>query len=203
MNRWDAYPGTNVPYVTNTGPAYLDSRQVGADPRGRAARQRDRGRHRQRRQEPGAAGHRAAPGQLRSRHHELPEPRRTTSSASTHEQTELGFDDVRVRQAISHAIDRQSPRRLALLRPGRRDLRADRAELQVVRARRRAVQPVRPRAWRSRCSTRPAGRRARTASARRAGRSSRSRSRATTSTSRRRRRSTRRSCRCWRRSASR
>ena len=95
------------------------------------------------------------------------------------------------------------PRRLDLLRPGRRDLRADRAELQVVRGGRRAVQPVRPGEGEVAARRSRAGPRAPAASARRAARSSRSRSRATTTTSRPRPRSTRRSCRCWRTWASR
>ena len=148
MNRWDGYPGTNVPFVTNKGPP--TSTRVKWVPILEAGqpRQRDRGRQRQRRQEPGGAGRRAAQGQPRSRHRSsfpslgelLHRPQRTSRPSS-------GFDDIRVRQAISHAIDREALAESLYFGQAVADLRADRAELQVVRAGRRAVQPVRPRAW--------------------------------------------------------
>ena len=68
MNRWDAYPGTNIPYITNTGPAYLDSvKWVPILEAGQRANEIEGGTVNVVKN-PAGAGHRAAAGQRRSRH---------------------------------------------------------------------------------------------------------------------------------------
>ena len=80
---------------------------MGADPRGRQPRQRDRDRRRQRRQEPGPAGHGPPQGQPATSSSPSSRRSRTTGSRLNHANTDLGFDDLRVRQALSAAIDRE------------------------------------------------------------------------------------------------
>ncbi len=107
FTNWPDYPGSGVPFVTNPGPAYIDELRFVPilEPANRA-------------NELEAGGVDAIKN---------PSPQdfdRLTSNpdvtvmewanpanlfiALNHANTKLGFDDIRVRQAISHAIDREA-----------------------------------------------------------------------------------------------
>lgn len=107
FTNWPDYPGSGVPFVTNPGPAYIDELRFVPilEPANRA-------------NELEAGGVDAIKN---------PSPQdfdRLTSNpdvtvmewanpanlfiALNHTNTKLGFDDIRVRQAISHAIDREA-----------------------------------------------------------------------------------------------
>ena len=144
VNRWDDYPGTNIPYVTNPGPAYLDSvKWVPILEAGQRANEIEGGTvNVVKNPAPQDIG--AAAGQLGPRCHELPEPLELLPGAKPR------ADEVRLRRRqrpAGHLHGDRPPgaRGLDLLRSGGCHLRADRVELQVVRLRRRAVQPVRSR----------------------------------------------------------
>ena len=107
VNRWDGYPGSNVPYITNPGPAYLDSvKWVPILEAGQRANEIEGGTVQVVKNPAGQDVER-----LQSN-----EDLVTISFPAlanyfigpNHERKELGFDDLRVRQAISHAIDRQA-----------------------------------------------------------------------------------------------
>ena len=192
VNRWDGYPGTNVPYCHEPGSGVPRLGQVGADPRGRSACKRDRGRHGQRRREPGAAGT-AAAGQRRPRRHQFPALANYFISLNCG-QTKLGFDDINVRQAISHAIDRQALVDSLFFGQAVATYGPIAPNFKWYDPGSSSSTSSTPRR-RSRCLTGPAGPRDRPVSVRRAARSS-------PAAPRRRlpaddRRSTRRSWRCW------
>ncbi len=107
VNRWDAYPGTNVPYITNTGPAYLDSvKWVPILEAGQRANEIEGGTVNVVKNPAGQDIERLqANGDLVT----VSFPSLSNYFIGLNaQQTDRGFDDVRVRQAISHAIDRQS-----------------------------------------------------------------------------------------------
>jgi ABC-type transport system substrate-binding protein len=107
FTKWADYPGTNVPFVTNPGPPYVDTVRFVPilEVSNRANELEAGGVH---------AVKNPAPQDLE----------RLTSNSDlvvmewanpanlfinlNDMNTELGFDDIRVRQAISHAIDRQA-----------------------------------------------------------------------------------------------
>lgn len=107
VNRWDGYPGTNIPYVTNKGSAYLDSvKWVPILEAGQRANEIEGGTVNVVKNPAGQDIERLkGNGDLV-----------VTSFPSLSnyfiglnaQQTKYGFDDVHVRQAISMAIDRQS-----------------------------------------------------------------------------------------------
>lgn len=107
VNRWDAYPGSGVPFVSNKGPAYLDS--VKWVPIVEVGRRADE-------IETGSVNvvKNPAPQDI-SRLQSNADLVTTEFPALANfwisldcGRTELGFDDVNVRQAISHAIDRKA-----------------------------------------------------------------------------------------------
>ncbi len=138
--------------------------QVGADRRAGQPHGRDRLGQRPRGQEPAADRSRDAqvqPG---------PDRRGDAGGRRGHLRPELREDRPRLRRPPRAPGDlaRHRPREHRQgrpLRPRVAALRPVPQRLQVVRARRRGVQPVRRREGRSRCSTRPAGPRAATAPA--------------------------------------
>lgn len=107
VNRWDGYQGTNIPYIANPGPAYLDSvKWVPILEAGQRANEIEGGTvHVVKNPAPQDTERLQANGDLV-----------VTSFPSlsnyflglNHGQTKYGFDDINVRQAISMAIDRQS-----------------------------------------------------------------------------------------------
>jgi ABC-type transport system substrate-binding protein len=107
VNRWDGYTGTNVPYVTNQGPAYLDSvRWVPILEAGQRANEIE-----------GGTVHvvkNPAPQDTERLQGNSDLVVTSFPSLSNYflglncQQARVGFDDVNVRQAISMAIDRQS-----------------------------------------------------------------------------------------------
>jgi peptide/nickel transport system substrate-binding protein len=107
VNRWDAYPGTNIPYVTNTGPAYLDSvKWVPILEAGQRANEIEGGTVNVVKNPAGQDIERLkANGDLVT----VSFPSLANYFIGLNaQQTKYGFDDVRVRQAISQAIDRQT-----------------------------------------------------------------------------------------------
>ncbi len=107
VNRWDEYPGTNIPYVTNPGPAYLDSvKWVPILEAGQRANEI----------EGGTVNVVKNPAPQDTERLQANSDLVVTSFPSlsnyflglNHGQTKYGFDDVNVRQAISMAIDRQA-----------------------------------------------------------------------------------------------
>jgi peptide/nickel transport system substrate-binding protein len=107
VNRWDAYPGNNLPFVQNKGPAHLDSIKWVPI------------------LEPGQRANEIEGGTVNIVVNPAGQdvPRLQSNSdlvtvnfpalanyflGPNHQQKKLGFDDVKVRQAISQAIDRKS-----------------------------------------------------------------------------------------------
>ena len=107
VERWDGFPGTNIPYVSNPGPAYLDAIQwVPIIEPGQRANEIETGNVHVVKNPAGQDIERLqGNGDLT-----------TISFASlsmftmnlNHTKTAIGFDDVRVRQAISYATNRQA-----------------------------------------------------------------------------------------------
>ena len=193
-------PGSGIPWVKNKGAAYLDGiKWVPILEVGNRANEIETGGVNVVKN-PAPQDVDAPQGQPRPRHHRVPGAGQLLDLELNHANTDLGFDDLRVRQAHLGRHRPRGPRAVAVLRPRRGHLRADRAELQVVRAPASSSSTSSTWTRRSRCSRRPAGRRARAASARRPARSSPG-STSTTAASRPRRRSTRPSSRCSRTSA--
>ena len=107
VKRWDGYPGSIMPFQENTGPAYLDEvRWVVL-------------------QEPATRAQELEAGNVDALHGPAPQdverlkgngdlaviefPEMSLYMLGLNfKETDLGFDDVRVRQAVSHAIDRQA-----------------------------------------------------------------------------------------------
>lgn len=107
VNRWDAYPGSNIPFIENKGPAHLDSvKWVPILEAGQRANEIEGGTVMVVKNPAGQDVER-----LQGNSDLV-----TTSFPGlsnyfigpNHQKSNLGFDDIRVRQAISHAIDRQS-----------------------------------------------------------------------------------------------
>ncbi|MFN0152964.1 MAG: ABC transporter substrate-binding protein [Gaiella sp.] len=107
VTRWDDYPGNNIPYVVNKGAAHLDSvKWVPILEAGQRANEIEAGTAHVVKNPAGQDIERLKGNK------DL-----TTISypglsgyylGLNNQQTKYGFDDVKVRQAISHAIDRQS-----------------------------------------------------------------------------------------------
>jgi peptide/nickel transport system substrate-binding protein len=107
VNRWDAYPGTNIPYITNAGPAYLDSiKWVPILEAGQRANEIEGGSVNVVKNPAGQDIERLqGNGDLVT----VSFPALANYFLGlNHQQTKVGFDDINVRQAISAAIDRQS-----------------------------------------------------------------------------------------------
>jgi peptide/nickel transport system substrate-binding protein len=105
VNRWDGYPGSSNPYVQNTGPAYLDSiRWVPILEAGQRANEIEGGTV-QVVKNPAGSDVERLEGNSDLVTIKFP-ALANYIIALNHQQTKLGFDDIRVRQAISHAIDR-------------------------------------------------------------------------------------------------
>jgi peptide/nickel transport system substrate-binding protein len=106
MTKWEAYHGAGVEFVTNTGPAYLDElRFVPILEAGNRAIEVEAG-NVDAVNNPGGQDVdrlKANPDLVVM---EWPNPANVILSLN-HQDTTLGFDDLRVRQAISHAIDRE------------------------------------------------------------------------------------------------
>jgi peptide/nickel transport system substrate-binding protein len=107
FTKWPDYPGTNVPYITNKGPAYVDTVRFVPilEVSNRANELEAGGVH---------AVKNPAPQDLdRLMSNPVVVVMEWANPANlfinlNDMKTELGFDDVRVRQAISHGIDRQA-----------------------------------------------------------------------------------------------
>jgi peptide/nickel transport system substrate-binding protein len=107
VNRWDGYPGTNIPYVANKGPAYLDSiRWVPILEQGQRANEIEGGTVHVVKDPAGQDIERLqGNGDLTT----ISFPALANYYISpNYGKTDLGFNEVPVRQAISHAIDRQA-----------------------------------------------------------------------------------------------
>jgi peptide/nickel transport system substrate-binding protein len=106
VTRWDDYPGANVEFVSNPGPAYLDEiRWVPILESGNRAIEIEAG-NVDAVNNPGGQDVDRLKGNPDLVVMEWPNPANFFLSLD-HQNTELGFDDLRVRQAISHAIDRE------------------------------------------------------------------------------------------------
>ncbi len=107
VNRWAGYPGSGVPYVTNKGAAYLDSvKWVPIVEVGRRADEIETGSVNVVKN-PAPQDITRLQGNSNLVTTEFPALANFWISLDC-TRKELGFDDVRVRQAISHAIDRQA-----------------------------------------------------------------------------------------------
>jgi peptide/nickel transport system substrate-binding protein len=107
VNRWDGYPGTNIPFIANKGPAYLDSvKWVPILEAGQRANEIEGGTVNVVVNPAGQDVERLkGNGDLVT----VSFPALANYFLGLNfQQTKLGFDDVNVRQAISHAIDRQA-----------------------------------------------------------------------------------------------
>jgi peptide/nickel transport system substrate-binding protein len=106
MTRWDAYHGSNIEFLENHGPAYLDElRFVPILESGNRAIEIESG-NVDAVNSPGGQDVDRLKGNPDLVVMEWPNPANFFLSLN-HTNTELGFDDLRVRQAISHAIDRE------------------------------------------------------------------------------------------------
>lgn len=107
VKRWDKYPGSGVPYVQNKGPAYLDSVQwVPIVQTGGRANEIETGTvNVVKNPAPQDIDRLMSNSNLVTT--EFPALANWWISPNC-ARTDLGFDDLRVRQAMSHAIDRES-----------------------------------------------------------------------------------------------
>jgi ABC-type transport system substrate-binding protein len=107
VSRWDEYPGTGIPFLSNKGPAYLDEVQWVAitDPASRANEIIAGSVHTLSNPAPQDVARLKANPTLVVQ--EWPAPANNFFSPNW-TLTSLGFNDVRVRQAMSHAIDREA-----------------------------------------------------------------------------------------------
>jgi peptide/nickel transport system substrate-binding protein len=107
VNRWDGYPGSNIPYLQNKGPAYLDSvKWVPILEAGQRANEIEGGTV-QVVKNPAGQDVERLQGNADLVTISFP-ALANYFIGPNHQKTNLGFDDLRVRQALSHAIDRQS-----------------------------------------------------------------------------------------------
>lgn len=107
VNRWDGYPGTNIPFVSNKGPAYLESvRWVPILEAGQRANEIEGGTVNVVKNPAGQDIERLK-GNSDLVVTSFPSLANYFIGLNA-QQTKLGFDDVNVRTAISVAIDRQS-----------------------------------------------------------------------------------------------
>lgn len=107
VNRWEEYPGTNLPYIENKGPAHLDAVQwVPILEVGNRANEIETGNvHVVKNPAPQDVERLKANGDLVT----VSFPSLANFFLGPNcEKTELGLHELPVRQAISHAIDRQS-----------------------------------------------------------------------------------------------
>jgi peptide/nickel transport system substrate-binding protein len=108
VKRWAGYRGSGASFIRNKGPAYLDGiKWVPILDVGQRANEISTGSVNVVRN--------PAPQDLARLQNDknlvvasIPNPFRNYFITLNHQQTSLGFDDVRVRQAISHAIDRET-----------------------------------------------------------------------------------------------
>jgi len=106
MTRWDEYPGSNIEFLENKGVAYVDElRWVPILESGNRAIEIEAG-NVDAVNNPGGQDVDRLKGNSDLVVNEWPNPANVFLSLN-HQNTELGFDDLRVRQAISHAIDRE------------------------------------------------------------------------------------------------
>jgi ABC-type transport system substrate-binding protein len=106
MTKWNDYHGANVEFVANEGPAYLDEvRFVPILEAGNRAIEVEAG-NVDAVNNPGGQDVDRLKGNPDLVVMEWPNPANFFLSLN-HQDTSLGFDDIRVRQAISHAIDRE------------------------------------------------------------------------------------------------
>jgi peptide/nickel transport system substrate-binding protein len=106
VTRWDDYPGSNIEFLENKGVAYLDEiRWVPILESGNRAIELETG-NVDAINNPGGQDVDRLKGNSDLVVNEWPNPANVFLSLN-HQNTDLGFDDLRVRQAISHAIDRE------------------------------------------------------------------------------------------------
>lgn len=106
VSRWDGYPGSNIPFLQNHGPAYVDQVQWVpiVEPANRANEMESGSVHAVKNPAGQDVSRLKGNGDLVVQ--EWPAIANSFMSPNW-TLTSLGFNDIRVRQAISHAIDRE------------------------------------------------------------------------------------------------
>ncbi len=107
FTNWPDYPGSGVPFVTNPGPAYIDELRFVPilEPANRANELEARGVDAIKNPSPQDFERLSTNPDVTVMEWANPA---NLFIALNHTNTTLGFDDIRVRQAISHAIDREA-----------------------------------------------------------------------------------------------